>query len=140
MTIFCLEDFKVEFEKLKSKKNYNSLGTDIIGYFFGKTVQELCSGTRLNNSDKTPYLKKRLKGSGGFRLYFLIIIKDEKLFLMFVHPKTGPNASENITDDSKAYLYKKILNCIKINDLYRVELSESKTELIFTKLKSTSKK
>jgi hypothetical protein len=37
-----------------------------------------------------------------------LIIKDEKLYLMFVHPKTGALGSENITDESKAYLYKKV--------------------------------
>lgn len=74
MEIFCLEDFKVEFEKLSSKKSYNSLEQDIIDYFFNKSFQQLCSGTRLNNSEKTPYIKKRLKGRGGFRFYFLLIL------------------------------------------------------------------
>lgn len=109
MKFFCLQDFKVEFEKLISKKAYSSLEQDLINYFFGKSAQELCSGTRLNNSDKTPYIKKRLKGSGGYRFYFLLILKDESLYFMFVHPKTGPIGANNITDESKAYLYKKIL-------------------------------
>ena len=89
MDIFCLEDFKVEFEKLKGKKSYSSIEDDIIKYFFGKNAQELSSGVRLNNSRETPYIKKRINGSGGFRFYYLLIIKDEKLYLMFVHPKTG---------------------------------------------------
>lgn len=62
MEIYCLENFKVEFEKLISKKSYNTLKQDIIDYFFNKSFQELCSGTRLNNSDEAPYIKKRLKG------------------------------------------------------------------------------
>ena len=103
MTIFCLEEFKVAFEKLKNKKSYNSIEKDIIDYFFDKSVEELSSGTRLNNNNEIPYIKKRLS---GFRLYFLLIIKDEKLYLMFVHPKTGALGSENITDKSKANLYK----------------------------------
>ena len=35
---------------------------------------------------------------------------------MFVHPKTGSLGYENITDDSKAYLYKKVLECIKTKE------------------------
>lgn len=66
MEIYCLEDFKTEFEKLKSKKSYKTLEQDIIDYFFGKSADQLCSGIRLNNSDSTPYIKKRLKGRGGF--------------------------------------------------------------------------
>ncbi len=109
MKIFCIADFKVEFEKLKSKNSYNSIEADVIDYFFNKSVQDLSSGTRLNNSSETPYIKKRINGKGGFRFYFLLIIKDENLFLMFVHPKTGSLGYENITDESKSYLYKRVL-------------------------------
>ncbi len=65
MTLFCLEDFKVEFEKLKKKNSYSSIEKDAIEYFFNKEIEDLKSGARLNNSDETPYIKKRLKGSGG---------------------------------------------------------------------------
>ncbi len=130
MTILCLEDFKLEFEKLKKKNSYSSIEAIIIDYFFNKNIQSFISGTRLNNSDLTPYIKKRLKGSGGFRVYFLIIIKDENLYLLFLHPKTGSLGYENITDESKAFLYKKVLECIKSENLY-VVTTESK-KLIFT--------
>jgi len=131
MTILCLEDFKTQFEKLKKKNSYSSIEDDIIEYFFNKELQQLISGTRLNNSDTTPYIKKRLKGSGGFRVYFLLIIKDEKVYLMFLHPKTGSLGYENITDESKALLYKKILECIKTNNLFEVTVENNK--LVFNK-------
>lgn len=134
MNIYCLEDFKVEFEKLNTKKSYNSFEQEIISYFFGKTKEELCSGTRLNFSVDAPYIKKRLSGSGGFRCYFLLIIKEENLYLMFAHPKTGSMGASNIDDKSKAYLYKKVLNCIKSNDLYELELDDSKKSIIFKKM------
>ncbi|MDP3359960.1 MAG: hypothetical protein Q8S41_11520 [Lutibacter sp.] len=134
MNIYCLEDFKVEFDKLNSKKSYNSFEQEIITYFFGKTKEELCSGTRLNFSTEAPYIKKRLNGSGGFRCYFLMIIKDENLYLMFAHPKTGSMGSSNIDNKSKAYLYKKVLGCIKSNDLYELKLSETGESIIFKKL------
>ncbi len=131
MNIFCLEDFKIEFEKLKKKNSYSTIEKDIIEYFFNKDIQELMSGTRLNNSDTTPYIKKRLKGSGGLRVYFLFIIKEEKLYLMFLHPKTGSLGYENITDESKAFLYKKVLECIKNNNLFMILVENNK--LVFDK-------
>ncbi len=131
MTILCLEDFKVQFEKLKKNNSYMSIEKDIIEYFFNKDIQLLASGTRLNNSDDTPYIKKRLNGSGGFRTYFLLVIKNEKVYLMFLHPKTGSLGYENITDESKALLYKKVLGCIKTNNLYEVTIEKDK--LIFKK-------
>jgi hypothetical protein len=134
MTVYCLDDFKKEFEKLKKNKSYNDIEIEIIGYFFNKSINELLSGTRLNNSETSPYIKKRLKGRGGYRFYFLIIIKDENLFLMFVHPKTGAEGATSITEESKSHLYKKILSCIKSNDLYLVTLNEDNTRLLFSKV------
>jgi len=133
MKIFCLAAFKVEFEKLKSKNSYNSIESDVIDYFFNKSVQDLSAGTRLNNSSETPYIKKRINGKGGLRFYFLLIIKDENLFLMFVHPKTGSLGYENITDESKAYLYKKVLECIKTKELFEVNLDSEGKKIIFKK-------
>ncbi len=133
MKIFCIAEFKVEFEKLKDKKSYNSIESDIIDYFFDKSIQELSSGTRLNNSSETPYIKKRINGKGGFRFYYLLIIKNESLYLMFVHPKTGSLGADNIRDDSKAYLYKKVLQCINTNDLYVLKLNVERKNIIFAK-------
>ena len=134
MKVYCLEDFKAEFDKLKSNKYYSTLEQEIISCFFNKTTQELCSGTRLNNSDKTPYIKKRLGGRGGFRCYFLLIIAKDSLYLMYVHLKTGSKGIANITDESKEMLYKKVLTCIKSNNLYQLELSDNQTKILFNKL------
>ncbi|HET7360363.1 MAG TPA: hypothetical protein VFI78_00350 [Salinimicrobium sp.] len=138
MKIYCLEDFKVEFDKLISKKQYKSLQQEIIDYFFDKSIEQLSSGTRLNNSSHSPYIKKRLQGSGGFRCYFLLIIKKENLYLMFVHPKTGSMGASNINNESKAYLYKKILESIKSEDLYELKLDEDRKEINFIKLEEVS--
>ena len=113
MIILCLDEFKNEFEKLIRNNSYSSIEIDIIEYFFNKNIQELTSGIRLNNSDTIPFIKKRIKGRGGYRFYFLLIIKDEKLYLLFVHPKSGSLGFENITDKLKTLLYKKVLECIK---------------------------
>ncbi len=53
MNIYCLEDFKVEFEKLKKKNSYKLIESQTIEYFFNKTVSELASGVCLNNSNDT---------------------------------------------------------------------------------------
>lgn len=131
MDVFCLEDFKTEFEKLNSKKAYKNLQDEIIKYFFNKPVDQLKSGTRLNNNDETPYIKKRLSGSGGYRTYYLLLIKNNALYLMFVHPKTGPFGASNITDESKALLYKKVLQAIEEKTLYKLTLNQTQTEIIF---------
>ena len=133
MNLYCIEDFKIEFEKLKSKKSYSTIEQEIVEYFFGKSSEEISSGVRLNHSIDAPYIKKRLGGSGGFRIYFLLLIKGESIYLMFIHPKTGPMGTDNITDESKAYLYKKVLESIKSNDLYKMTLNKEGMKVTFEK-------
>jgi hypothetical protein len=102
MKFFCTVLFKETIESLSGKKPYRNIIAEVSDYFHNKSIQEICSGTRLNNSDTAPYIKKRLNGSGGYRLYFLILIQKENVCLIFIHPKTGPDGSENITDSVKA--------------------------------------
>lgn len=127
MKVFCLEDFKREFEKLVRKSTYKSIEKDIIDHFFEKDIQQLCAGTRLNASNETPYIKKRVKGSGGWRFYYLAVIKDNRIYLMFFHPKTGSEGSDNIKDDFKASLYKKVLECINNGDYYQIKVEKGKS-------------
>ena len=138
MTVYCLDDFKIEFDKLKSKKTYSDLEDQIISYFFDKNIDDLKSGTNLNNHNEVPYIKKRLKGRGGFRFYYLLVIKEENVYLMFVHPKTGSYGASNITDESKTLLYKKVNKCIKTNSLLKLEVKDGK--LTFKSLKTKTSK
>jgi hypothetical protein len=133
MHLYCLEDFKEAVGKLAKSKSYATVERAIIEHFCGKTVDEVRNGVNLNNSDTVPYIKKRLEGSGGFRVYFLLLIKNDCLYLMYVHPKTGAEGSENITDDAKKDFYKKVLACIKADDgLYHVRPNTKGDKLVFS--------
>jgi hypothetical protein len=131
MKIFCLEDFKVEYSKLSAKKSYRNLEREMISYFFDKSIGELASGVLLNNNEDIPYIKKRLGGSAGYRFYFLLVIKNDSLYLMFVHPKTGSSGSSNITDESKTYLYKKVFYAMQNQDFYELKLDKNKNKILF---------
>lgn len=50
---------------------------------------------------------------------------------MFVRLKTGSLGYENINDRSNAMLYKKVLECIKTNNLYEVTVEND--TLVFKK-------
>jgi len=128
--IFCIEEFKTEFYKLISKKAYTYLEKELINHFFNKSLKELKSGTLLNNHHKIPYIKKRLGGSGGSRVYYLMITEKEQLYLMFVHPKTGPHASSNIKGSFKSALYKKVYKDIQSNHLYQLKAENNKIVFI----------
>lgn len=131
MKVFCTSRFKTEMDGLKGKKQYKEVEEDTIDYFLNKTIDEVSSGTRLNNSETTPYIKKRLEGSGGFRVYYLLIIKDDNAYLMFIHPKTGSMGGSNITDEAKKTFYKDVLIAIQKSDLYEVSKHPTKSELVY---------
>jgi len=76
MKIFCTAGFEKIFKRLSKKNAYRDLEKEIVEYFFAK---------------------KRLSGSGGYRTYFYIMVKDDSLYLMFLHPKTGPDGSPKIS-------------------------------------------
>lgn len=134
MQIFCIEDFKDNIRKLTSKKSYRNIEEDIIEYFFNsEDIQDLRSGINLNQCDDRPYIKKRLKGRGGYRIYYLLILIDNNVYLMFIHPKTGSMGMDNLSNETIRTLYRKVYDCIKSNDLYLVKPSPDKKRLIFTK-------
>jgi hypothetical protein len=138
MKIYCIAAFKNAIEKLAAKKPYKDIMSDVAGYFEGKTINEICSGTRLNNSDSAPYIKKRLNGAGGYRLYFLVLIRNDNVFLIFIHPKTGPDGAENISDQSKAQYYKDVLLAIRNFDLLKVVFEQGK--ILFSELNIDDRK
>lgn len=53
---------------------------------------------------------------------------------MYVHPKTGVYGAENITDESKAMLYKKLLTLMENKDLYQLFLNSTEKNIIFQKM------
>lgn len=137
MNVYCMEDFKKEVEKLKNKDSYADIEKEIIEYFFGqtKTIADIKSGDLLNNSDDRPYIKKRLRGRGGFRVYFLLIIIEKCVYLMYVHPKSGTFGSDNITTEAKSNFLDKMNKAIGSNALYVVKPDSKNTKLVFTNKK-----
>lgn len=133
MKLYCLEDFKNEVESLKKNNSYSSLPKDIVEYFFGKEISELESGRRLNRHPAPPFIKKRLEGKGGYRVYFLLLVKNDAVYLTYVHAKTGSEGSENLEDGIAFSLLRKTLDAIKSDDLYELTPNDERKEIIFSK-------
>ncbi|WP_031527390.1 hypothetical protein [Dyadobacter crusticola] len=134
MKVFCTTAFEKIFKKLIKKNAYRDLEKEIIEYFFAEKI-DLSAGRRLGGNAENLYIKKRLGGSGGYRTYFYVVIKDDNLYLMFLHPKTGPDGSPNITDEAKTQLLKDLISDIKSGKLLSVVKHASKEQLIFDRMK-----
>ncbi|WP_138476996.1 hypothetical protein [Dyadobacter bucti] len=131
MKIFCTAEFEKIFKRLSKKNAYRDLEKEIVEYFFAENI-DFSGSRRLGGHAENPYIKKRLGGSGGYRAYFYIIVKDNSLYLMFLHPKTGPDGSTNITDEAKTQLLRDLISDIKSKRLLCVTKHESKEQLVFT--------
>lgn len=136
MDFDCTPEFKKEFEKLKKNKSYISLVNLLIDFLTDEDY-DFSAGSNLNNNQKTPYIKKRIKGSGGYRLYYYFIIVDNRITLMFIHPKSGSSGFESVSSKKRLQLLEYRETCVKNNDLYMVEPKEN--EIVFIHFKERVK-
>ncbi len=132
MNVYCISEFKDQFDKLIKKKSYLALEQEIVDYVFCKQISELHTGTNLNQNNKTPFIKKRISGSGGYRIYYLLVIRKNNLYLAYIHPKTGSLSEDNLSVKDIKNLQRRMLESISNNCLFQLSLSENKKHIIFT--------
>lgn len=120
MDVYCTRRFQEEFSKLSGKKSYRDLPKVLFKFFDGKSIGEATNGVFLNNNTITPFVKKRLTGSGGYRVYFLSVIVKDTVYLAFIHPKTGSFGSPNLKKGAATGLLSEVLDAIETNQLIKV--------------------
>ena len=103
----------------------------VLDFFLNNTLEKIKTGDLLNGSTTVPFLKKRIPDAGGYRVYFLVIVKDEKVYISYVHPKTGPMGGDNITAEHKKYIQKETYSCILEKKLYELKKCPKKGILLF---------
>ena len=87
MNVFCIEDFITEVHDLQKHKPYRGIQKEIIDAIFFKSLEELKSGTLLNNDNDRCYIKKRICGSAGYRIYYYLLVVSENIYLPFNLPE-----------------------------------------------------
>jgi hypothetical protein len=132
MEIYCLLEFKKVYEKLLKNNSYSNLTQEIISCFHQKNFSDCLTGRNLSQLAVSPYLKKDIGGRSGYRLYYLALTKNEKIYFGFIHPKTGSEGSSNTKDDYRKELIKSILDAIENQDILKVVIT--KKTIMFKKL------
>lgn len=130
LNCFYIDKFKKEYDGIIKKKSYKDIEEKISKFLNTNNFNKFVSGARINGSNEKPFIKKRLR-RGGYRLYYLLDIEKEKIFLVFVHPKTGSLGYDNINDGFKKRIYKLIIKSIKEKKYYRLGSDNSKLKLQF---------
>ncbi|MEM6738216.1 MAG: hypothetical protein AAF620_19325 [Bacteroidota bacterium] len=128
MRFYCLEDFKLGFTKLSKKNSYSDLESLTVDFVNGDS-DFLKIGVNLNRNNEQPYVKKRLKGRSGYRIYYYFLIMGDQIFMLYIHPKTGVLGSTNLEEKYRADLLKRIKDIIvnkKWEKLYEVFADDDK--------------
>ena len=141
MKIFCVASFKTEIERLKKNNSYLGIESDVIHEFFDKEILLLKKGVRLNGEEETPYIKGRINGSSGYRVYYLLIMKDDAAYLLYIHPKKGAFGVDNLLDKFVKELLIDVGSCIETNqNLFIVKCSENKRSYYLKLFQKKTKK
>jgi hypothetical protein len=132
MEIYCTVEFKFEFDKLMRKNSYKNLETALVEYFFAKDLQieNLKLGRNLIKNNENPFIRNRILGSSGYRCYHYLLIKDNKVYLTYIHPKTGVRGVSNTEKSKNKLLLNNLIDDIKNNNLITVTCV--KDNLVFT--------
>lgn len=128
---YTTETFKNEYDKLVRKNSYKDLGESIITELLEGNIE---LGTVLNFSNPNqPFIKRRVNGRGGFRLYLLILKLKDRVIIGYVHPKRGTLGVPNVTKDKIKLILKDIIDSTKNNDLYVLTKCPTTHSLVFSK-------
>lgn len=121
--------------KLEKKPSHKSIRKLLFDYF-DKEIKNsgAFSGKRLNPpSSPYPFVKKRVEGSGGYRIYFYLFIKDSQFVLSAIHPKTSAYSKSTLTVKEIHEAQKSCIKAKNENRLIKIILNTQKTIIEFEK-------
>lgn len=142
MKVHCTKEFKTEFEKICKNKTYSDCRQVLIDYFLSDLeYSKVATGNRLYGPADKSLIKKRLPSADKYRFYFFGFNASECVYLTFVHPKTGPLGSPNITDDYKKKMHSEALAAINSENYYHVFFEDEEIKYLTAEgFKSTKEK
>jgi hypothetical protein len=117
MIVYCTEHFKSEYKKLVKYNSYKNLEREIIDNFFNGSDDQIRQGITLARDSYPKVIKKRLGGRSGYRVYFYIFVSDDKIYLGYIYPKTGPEGKDSLNRKFENMIVDEIEEAIYKNQL-----------------------
>jgi len=109
-----------EFNWVYLKNNHNYLVNLLFEEFNTIDIDGLKLGTNLLPTNGIYFIKRRIAGSSGYRIYYVFDEKNRKVYFSFIHPKTGLEGIANIGDKFKKSDFNYIFDAVKKNDLKKI--------------------
>lgn len=145
MTVYLTEEFISEVKLLLKKKSHSDCEVAIIESIYLKTKEEIISTgspKRLGgNPSKSPFIRKRISPpsgskSSGYRLYFWMMIEEDNVYLLFIHPKSGRRSGTNITPQKQKELADTFQQKRNDNSFIKSSINEATSKIIYTSNKN----
>ena len=133
MNIFLTFSTAGAIKKLEKNNSYSSLRQEIYQYLNGKTSLEHWTqvGSRLNSSVHCPFVRDRVKGSGGYRIYYSFLVIKGQAVIAAVHPKTGTAGKENLSRQERNAVYLEAVQACQSGEMLPVTLDHDNTTINF---------
>jgi len=134
MEIFVTDEFIEEVKSILKANSHSDCEVELINSIFTQSIDVIKqSGCKRLGGDpsKSPFLRKRIESSGtgkssGYRLYFWLMVLEENVYLLYIHPKTGRKSGSNLTTAKQKELVQTFVNSKKNSTFIKVELKKNK--------------
>jgi len=134
MDIFVTNEFILEVKSILKTNSHSDCEFELINAIFTKNIEEIKqNGCKRLGGDpnKSPFLRKRIESAGtgksaGYRLYFWLMVIEENIYLLYIHPKTGKKSGSNLKTEKQKELVNTFINSRKDSTFIKVELKNNK--------------
>lgn len=134
MDIFVTNEFILEVKSILKTNSHSDCEIELINAIFTKNIEEIKqNGCKRLGGDpnKSPFLRKRIESAGtgksaGYRLYFWLMVIEENIYLLYIHPKTGKKSGSNLKTEKQKELVNTFINSRKDSTFLKVELKNNK--------------
>lgn len=111
MTFYCLEEFFHTFKKLKKNNSYKDIEKALIKGLLTKSVDHITKGgVCLNGNRERPLVKSRPNGSSGYRVIYLTIVCDDKVYMGSIYSHKGSKGIKDISDSKLKDVYAQLID------------------------------
>ena len=131
MDIYCTPQLKKELKSLLKLKSYRKHTKQLIEFLFNGNC---FTGTIINGvNPPIPLVKKRINSKKELRIYYYLFENREEIYLVYVHPKTGPKGRSNISKIEQTKLLKELLHSKENKTDLSILLDNNKLRYILRK-------
>lgn len=119
--------------KLEKKGSYSDLRSLLFDFISKKeTLEDWKEGTRIHlGNPNFLFLKKRIGGSGGYRMYYLLTIHGDEITIAALYPKFGTKGGSDLSDSGKIESIREALDGIVSKTRLKIITLPDKKSIIF---------